>query len=67
MEPGAGRIQSIALSPGINNPMNTIRQHCFTLLNGFNWQPLMDYAFHNQVMQEELERLRKQFGSELFG
>lgn len=50
---------------GINNPITTIRHHCFTLLNGFQWQPLVDFDSHVDVMEKEIERLTRQFGSEL--
>ena len=50
---------------GITNPITTIRQHCFTLLNGFQWKPLMDFDVHVQLMTKELLRLKAEFGSEL--
>jgi hypothetical protein len=43
-------------SLGINNPANAIRMHCCTLLNGFGWSPIMDYA--NYLTQiDELSKL----------
>lgn len=50
---------------GITNPLSTIRQHCFTLLNGFQWKPLMDFSVHVELMTKELQRLKEEFGSEL--
>jgi AcrR family transcriptional regulator len=42
---------------GINSPANAIRIHCCTLLNGFHWQPLMDYVTYSQQMANLMERL----------
>ncbi len=50
---------------GIANPVSAIRQHCFTLLNGFQWRPLMDYELHVTLTTNEIQRLKKQFGPEL--
>lgn len=50
---------------GITNPLSTIRQHCFTLLNGFQWKPFMDYPDHTELMNREVLRLKESFGPEL--
>lgn len=48
---------------GINNPANAIRIHCCTLLNGFRWQPLMDYATYSNEMAVLMETLTPMFWS----
>lgn len=50
---------------GIANPVSAIRQHCFTLLNGFSWQPLMDFSVHAELTSQEIIRLKNLFGPEL--
>lgn len=50
---------------GIVNPVAAIRQHCFTLLNGFHWQPIMDYSYHAELTNQEILRLKASFGKEL--
>lgn len=50
---------------GIANPVAAIRQHCFTLLNGFNWRPLMNFDIHAELTNKEILRLRESFGPEL--
>jgi AcrR family transcriptional regulator len=35
---------------GINKPLNAIRVHCSTLLNGFGWKPLMDAETYSTTM-----------------
>ncbi|MCC6511571.1 MAG: TetR/AcrR family transcriptional regulator [Pirellulaceae bacterium] len=50
---------------GITNPVSTIRHHCYTLLNGFAWQPIMDFQAHEQLMSAESNRLRAQFADYL--
>jgi len=42
---------------GINNPLNAIRIHCSTLLNGFSWQPLMDAETYTSEMTSLENRL----------
>ena len=44
-------------SLGISNPANAIRIHCCTLLNGFQWNPIMDYARSIQESEALAEKL----------
>jgi AcrR family transcriptional regulator len=44
-------------SLGISNPASVIRIHCCTLLNGFQWNPVMDYARSNQESEALAEKL----------
>lgn len=46
---------------GINNPANAIRIHCCTLLNGFHWMPIMDYATYSAEMTTLTDRLTPMF------
>jgi AcrR family transcriptional regulator len=48
-------------SLGINNPANAIRIHCCTLLNGFLWDPVMDYSVYGNEMQKLVDRLFPRF------
>ena len=50
-------------SLGINNPSNAIRVHCCTLLNGFNWNPIMNYARYQEEMVVLVEKLNPIFWS----
>ncbi len=44
-------------SLGIANPANAIRIHCCTLLNGFQWDPIMDYARSSKESDALMEKL----------
>ena len=48
---------------GINNPLNAIRVHCCTLLNGFAWQPIMMLADYNAFMSNLKQTLQPKFWS----
>ncbi len=50
---------------GVANPISTIRHHCLTLLNGYNWQPVMTFEEHGQVMEAASQRLTEMFAKEL--
>ncbi len=50
---------------GVSNAPVAIRYHCCTLLNGFNWKPIMTYPEHLVWMSNALGRLRTQFEKEL--
>lgn len=52
-------------SLGVPNAPKAIRHHCFTLLNGFGWQPTYDFEEHNKLMDRFGESLRKQFAKQL--
>lgn len=52
-------------SLGVPNAPHAIRHHCFTLLNGFGWQPVSDFASHMANMDRFGELLRGQFRSYL--
>ncbi len=53
------------LSLGVPNAPRAIRHHCFTLLNGFSWLPIGDFAGHNETMDRFGDLLRKQFAAQL--
>jgi len=46
---------------GINNPINAIRIHCCTLLNGFAWQPIMMLADYIDTMSKLKQTLQPKF------
>ena len=48
---------------GINNPINAIRIHCCTLLNGFAWQPIMMLADYIDTMSKLRQTLQPKFWS----
>lgn len=48
-------------SLGINNPGNAIRIHCGTLLNGFQWQPMMNRTEYDDQMHKLNEQLEPRF------
>ncbi len=48
---------------GINDPINAIRVHCCTLLNGFAWQPVMMSKDYNDEMKRLSEALQPKFWS----
>jgi len=50
-------------SLGINNPANAIRIHCCTLLNGFRWNPFMDFGLYENVLSQLMVRLQPIFWS----
>ncbi len=45
-------------SVGVSDAPKAIRYHCLTLLNGFGWQPLMDWSAHNGLMDRCVADLR---------
>ena len=49
---------------GINDPFNAIRVHCCTLLNGFNWQPIMSIEEYGEAMKSINETLQPKFWSQ---
>lgn len=51
---------SLAAS-GIVNPIKAIRHHCYTLMNGFRWKPLMNFADHSELTDRFFQSLEKQF------
>lgn len=53
------------VSLGVPNAPRAIRHHCFTLLNGFGWQPMGDFADHIKAMDRFGDLLRKQFADQL--
>ena len=46
---------------GVFNPVQAIRVHFTTLLNGFNWQPRLDWETSNSWMNELSEQLADKF------
>ncbi|MBX3421941.1 MAG: TetR/AcrR family transcriptional regulator [Pirellulaceae bacterium] len=44
---------------GVNQPQRSIRYHGWTLMNGYNWQPLVSYEQTDQLMNSLRERLLK--------
>lgn len=48
-------------SVGIPDAPKAIRHHGFTLLNGFDWNPIMDFEAHNTLIAQAQSALRKQF------
>lgn len=52
-------------SLGVPNAPRAIRHHCFTLLNGFGWQPMGDFEEHNKLMDRFGQMLRKHFFEQL--
>lgn len=53
------------LSVGVPDAPKAIRHHCLTLLNGFNWKPLMDWTAHSSLMDRFRSELRVQFASDI--
>ncbi len=52
----------IASSPslpdiGVNNPVRSIRYHGWTLMNGYNWQPLISFEEAEAAMDSLAERI----------
>ncbi len=47
----------------ILDPFNSIRVHSMTLLNGFDWQPLMSWETYQSTMEQLVETLTPQFQS----
>jgi AcrR family transcriptional regulator len=48
---------------GIVNAPAAIRRHCYTLMEGFQWQPLMSYAEHVSLMDRFYQSLESRFAS----
>jgi AcrR family transcriptional regulator len=46
---------------GVFNPVQAIRVHFTTLLNGFNWRPCLDWETSNEWMNELTEQLADEF------
>ncbi|MFN7877617.1 MAG: TetR/AcrR family transcriptional regulator [Pirellula sp.] len=46
---------------GVFNPVQAIRVHFTTLLNGFNWKPSLDWETSNAWMNELTEQLAEKF------
>jgi AcrR family transcriptional regulator len=42
---------------GINNPVRSIRYHGWTLMNGYNWKPLMNFQEVESLMNVLAERI----------
>ncbi len=42
---------------GINDPVRSMRYHCWTLMNGYHWKPLMSFEETEQTMQAVAERI----------
>lgn len=53
------------VSLGVPSAPRAIRHHCFTLLNGFGWQPIGDFPDHIKTMDRFGDLLRKQFADQL--
>lgn len=52
-------------SLGVANAPQAIRHHCYTLLNGFGWQPITNFQEHTALMDKFGSMLREQFKSAL--
>lgn len=50
---------------GVKDVTAAIARHCYMLLSGFDWKPLMDFPTHAELMAAASERLRNQFEAEL--
>lgn len=48
-------------SLGIPDAPKAIRHHCYTLMNGFGWKPLLPFDEHNSLMDQFKTQLEKQF------
>ncbi|MDZ4852061.1 MAG: TetR/AcrR family transcriptional regulator [Pirellulaceae bacterium] len=48
-------------SLGIPDAPKAIRHHCYTLMNGFDWKPLLVFDEHNQMMDELRAKLTVRF------
>ncbi len=48
-------------SLGIPDAPKAIRHHCFTLMNGFGWKPLLEFSEHDAWMDRLASQLKKQF------
>jgi hypothetical protein len=42
---------------GVNQPQRSIRYHAWTLLNGYNWQPLNTFESTEELMNSIREAL----------
>lgn len=54
-------------SLGIVDAPRAIRRHCFTLLNGFQWQPMQSFDQHQQISDDFAQKIRSRFGAALAG
>lgn len=48
---------------GIHSPIQAVRMHCMTLLNGFGWHPHMDWERCQSCMEELSQGLKEDFES----
>jgi AcrR family transcriptional regulator len=48
-------------SLGIPDAPKAIRHHCFTLMNGFAWKPMLEFDAHDALMDRLVSQLKKQF------
>lgn len=48
-------------SLGIPDAPKAIRHHCYTLMNGFGWKPILVFEEHNSIMDQLASQIEKKF------